>query len=226
MKAARADKHKLKTRLSKGEQRNSKRTAELAVVYDATSLPRTPSDVFARADDGKNAPALLAKAKWRTADVVPTRRRSSLPPSTRKSAGTPSSDVHGSHSSTVRRTRSTPIRPEARRSSAKVAVAVDFIHVLEHLWGAAWCFFDGGEPAAEAWVAEKGLALLSWNAGLAAGAIARKATALGFDGPRRKKADECVRYLEVQRIGSDAGDQRLRQSMSLAVSKKTTARAN
>ena len=76
---------------------------------------------------------------------------------------------------------------------------VDFIHDLEHLWGAAWCFFDGGEPVAEAWVAEKGLAVLSWNAGLAAGAIARKATALGFDGPRRKKADECVRYLKNER---------------------------
>ena len=30
---------------------------------------------------------------------------------------------------------------------------------------------------------------------------------------------------EAQRIGSDPGDQRLRQSMSLAVSRQTTARA-
>ena len=32
--------------------------------------------------------------------------------------------------------------------------------------------------------------------------------------------------LEAQRIGTHPGDQRLRQSMSLAVSKKVTARAN
>jgi len=32
--------------------------------------------------------------------------------------------------------------------------------------------------------------------------------------------------LEAQRIGTHPGDQRLRQSMSLAVSKKATARAN
>jgi len=38
-KAAHVDAHKLKSRISKGEQRNSKRMAELAVVYDATLVP-------------------------------------------------------------------------------------------------------------------------------------------------------------------------------------------
>ena len=74
MKAARQDKHKLKTRLSKGEQRNSKRMAELAVVYDATPVPRTASDVFARSDDAKKAPAPVATGKWLTASVVEAAR--------------------------------------------------------------------------------------------------------------------------------------------------------
>jgi len=65
--------------------------------------------------------------------------------------------------------------------------------------GAPWCFFDEGDPAAEAWVAEKGRAVSVGKAGLVADAIARKATALGLDGPRRKKADECTRYLKHKR---------------------------
>jgi hypothetical protein len=37
---------------------------------------------------------------------------------------------------------------------------------------------------------------------------------------------QLVVALEAQRIGADAGDQRLRQSISLAVRRQTTARAN
>lgn len=40
--------HKLKTRLSKGEKRDRKRMAELAVVYNAAPVARTPADILAR----------------------------------------------------------------------------------------------------------------------------------------------------------------------------------
>jgi len=41
--------------------------------------------------------------------------------------------------------------------------------------------------------------VLEGKAGLTAGAIARKATALGLNGSQRKKADECARYLKNKR---------------------------
>ncbi len=85
------------------------------------------------------------------------------------------------------------------RAGKNPAQMLQYVPVFEYLWGAAWCFFDEGDPAAEAWVAEKGFAVLSGKAGLVAGTIARKATALGLDQPRRKKADECVRYLKNKR---------------------------
>jgi hypothetical protein len=65
-----------------------------------------------------------------------------------------------------------------------------------YLWGAAWSFFDEGDPAAEEWVGDKGLAVLEGNAGIVAGAIRRKATMLALDSQRRKKADECAAYLK------------------------------
>ena len=88
------------------------------------------------------------------------------------------------------------IKSEANRRGVEIAIVVEFVHVVAYLWGAAWCFFDEGDPAAEAYVAEKGLAVLEGKAGLVAGAIRRKATALGLATQRRKKADECARYLK------------------------------
>jgi hypothetical protein len=195
MKAARAGRHKLTTRLSKGEQRNSKRMAELAVVYDATPVPRSADDVFARSDDAKKAPAPVAKAKWLTASVV-ARANEAFDEAERRDPKHQRSWVAlvdgAKHQIDV-------IRAEARRRGVEVAVVCDFIHVLEYLWGAAWCFFNEGDAAAERWVAEKGLAVLSGHAGLVAGAITRKATALRLDPSRRKKADDCARYLKNKR---------------------------
>ena len=192
MKAARQDKHKLKTRLSKGEQRNSKRMAELAVVYDATPVPRTASDVFARSDDAKKAPAPVATGKWLTASVVEAAR-----------------EVIAAAFDEAERRDPRHLRPRVALVDgakhqidvirAEVTIVCDFIHVLEYLWSAAWCFFDEGDPAAEAWVADKALAVLEGKAGLTAGAIDRKATALGLNGSQRKKADECARYLKNKR---------------------------
>jgi len=200
-KAARKDTHKLTTRLSKGEKRDRKRMAELAVVYDATPVPRAANDVLARADDKNKAPAPapVATGKWLTASVVDSAKEvisAAFDEAERRDPGHARPWVAlvdgAKHQIDV-------ICAEARRRGVEVTIVCDFIHVLEYLWGAAWCFFDEGDPAAEAWVAEKGLAVLEGKAGLVAGAIARKATALGLEGPRRKKADECARYLKNKR---------------------------
>jgi hypothetical protein len=33
--------------------------------------------------------------------------------------------------------------------SVHITITVDFVHVLQYLWTAAWCFFNEGDPAAE-----------------------------------------------------------------------------
>ena len=85
---------------------------------------------------------------------------------------------------------------EAKRRGVEIQVICDFVHVLEYLWGAARCFYEETDPAGEAFVAAKGLAVLEGKAGIVAGSIRRKATALGLDEQRRKKADECASYLQ------------------------------
>lgn len=88
------------------------------------------------------------------------------------------------------------IKAEARRRGIDITIVVDWIHVVEYIWAAARCFFPETDPAGEAFVAEKALAVLEGKAGIVAGAIGRKATMLGLDAKAREKADECARYLK------------------------------
>lgn len=50
---------------------------------------------------------------------------------------------------------------EAARRGAGVAIIIDFVHVLEKLWAAAWSLHPPAAPAAEDWVAGHALALLA-----------------------------------------------------------------
>lgn len=61
--------------------------------------------------------------------------------------------------------------------------------MLEYLWGAASCFHDEGDPAAERWVRQKALAALAGQAGIVAAAIRGKATRRHLDTLARAKAD-------------------------------------
>jgi len=56
------------------------------------------------------------------------------------------------------------IQAEAHARQVDVTVVVDFVHVLEYLWKAAWCFFDEGDPDAERWVRDLALAVLKGHA--------------------------------------------------------------
>jgi hypothetical protein len=58
------------------------------------------------------------------------------------------------------------LKKEAKTRGIKVTILIDLVHVLEYLWGAAWSFFDEGDPAAETWVHDKALAVLQGKAGM------------------------------------------------------------
>ena len=73
---------------------------------------------------------------------------------------------------------------EAGRRGVTVTIVIDFIHVLEYCWKAAWSFFDKkGEPAAEEWVADQARKILHGKARQVAAGIRRRATAYGYSGP-------------------------------------------
>jgi len=188
---------KLPTRLSRGEKRNRKRMAEVGAVYDATPAPRSPSDILPATDDERRraAPGPLAKAKWLTVSVVDdaasvvgqifdeAQRRD--PDHARTWVALVDGNNHQ-----LRR-----IVAEAKARGVNVRVVIDFIHVLEYLWAAAWCFYEEGDPAAEGWVRKHASAVLAGRATKVAGSIRRAATKAGLDPLKRPSAERCAAYL-------------------------------
>ncbi|MCA1700301.1 MAG: ISKra4 family transposase [Actinobacteria bacterium] len=198
-KAAASATHKLKTRLSKGEKRDRKRIAELAVVYDAAPVVRTPADIMCRGEGGPKPPAPEANAKWLTASVVANVRQVIADAFVEADRRDPQHLRRWVVLVDGAKAQIDAMKAEAKARRVDISIIVDFVHVLEYLWGAAWCFYSEGDPAAEAFVADKALAVLEGKAGIVAGAIGRKATALKLDPSARKKADDCARYLKNKR---------------------------
>jgi hypothetical protein len=201
-KKAESSAHKIKGRLSKGEKNNRTRMAELVVVYDSHPVPRHPEDVFScepepGADERQGAPS--AKNKWLSASVVEdassvlerafdeAERRD--PDHERTWVGLVDGNNHQIRT----------IKAEAKSRNIDITVVVDVVHVLQYLWGSVWCFFDEGDPAAETWVIDKARAVLDGDSSIVAASIRRKATYLGLDTTKRKKADEAANYLLAKR---------------------------
>ena len=209
-KAAAAAEGKLATRLSPGEKHGRKRMAELACVYDAVPVPRTPEDIIsttaqqrrkkkaqAAKPEGKGKPREpQANGKWLTASVtsdIPAVIAVAFGEAERRDPGRRRKWavlVDGNNAQIE------AVTAEAARRGVTVTIIIDFIHVLEYLWQAAWSFFDKGEPASEEWVAGQARKILHGKARQVAAGIRRRATACGYSAQERAGADECARYLE------------------------------
>jgi len=209
-KAAASAEGRLATRLSPGEKNGRKRMAELACVYDAVPVPRTPEDIIstpaqkrrkkkaqARKAKGKGKPREpQARGKWLTASVtddIPAVIAAAFGEAERRDPAhrrTWVVLVDGNN------TQIEAVTAEAARCGITVTIIIDFIHVLEYLWKAAWSFSGKGEPAAEEWVAAQARKILHGKARQVAAGIRRRATTYGYSPAERAGAGECARYLE------------------------------
>ena len=196
-KAAGQASRKLASRLSKGEKRCRKRIAEVGAVHDATPVIRTVADILPATDAERAAAADGPKTtgKWLTASVLDDAASvvaAVFDEAQRRDPGhtrTWIALVDGNNHQIDR------ITAEAGRRQIRVHTLVDFIHVMEYLWGAAWSFHDEGNPAAEAWVHAKARDVLAGNARTVAATIRRTASRRGLAATTRKGADEAARYL-------------------------------
>ncbi len=198
-KAARR-KNKLQTRLSSGEKRNRKRMAEVATVYGLEARPRTPDDILPPPNEGPE------EVRERAARPRPVRKR------VWASVTRPMSEVVEqcfeealSRDPHLERTwvyladgnkdQLRLARDLAAHYGVELTIVVDFIHVLEYLWKATWCFHDQGDPAAEQWVRQRASKVLHGRASDVAAGIRRSATLRGLDKAKRKAVDKCATYL-------------------------------
>jgi hypothetical protein len=191
---------KLTTRLSPGEKHGRKRMAEIVAVYDLDPAPRTPEDIIPRSrrsqrDTPARRPGPVVTGKWLAANVtddIPTVIAAMFDQAERRDPAherTWVALVDGN------RQQIDTIRDQATARGVTVTIVIDFVHVLEKLWKAAWTLFYPGDPDAEAWVADRARTVLTGRAVDAAATIRHQADEAGFRGRERTGADEAAAYL-------------------------------
>jgi hypothetical protein len=147
-------------------EKGHKRMAQTGCVFDVAPVPRTPEQVLAsrgaRAPGSKDAPRALRR--WYTAGIAADRAETIRAVFDEAERRDPRHErtwvalVDGdSHQIEM-------IRAQAAARGTGLVIVIDFIHVLEYLWKAAWCFHPPRDPAIEAWVTAQGLGILHGRA--------------------------------------------------------------
>ena len=153
-------------RAGTGEKKGCKRMAETGCVFDAVppEQPRTPEQVM-RPGPGTARNAPRAENRWYACDITAGRdvtigkifaeagRRD--PDHLRTWIALADGDIH----------QLGLIQAAAAARGITLTILIDFIHVLEYLWKAAWCFHAPRDPAMEDWVTAQGLDILHGRAG-------------------------------------------------------------
>jgi hypothetical protein len=193
-KAARRARHKLKTRLSRGEKRNRKRMATVATVYTLAPQVRTPEAIMGREDEPcAERPRAQNKRVWASLERDPHEVTEEVfqealrrDPEQRRVWAM----LVDGHKEQLKH-----IRACMQRHLVGVILILDFVHVLEYLWKAAYCFHAPGTEQAESWVGERALQILRGNSSHVAAGMRRSATLRKLLPKQRQAVDECARYL-------------------------------
>lgn len=192
-KAAEKNKGHKKTRLSPGEKRQRKRMATVASVYSTPRYIRQPTDIIGEKRDPPKRPIIANKRVWASVrhdakTVISSafqeaERRD--PKHTRNWVVLIDGEPH----------QLEYIKAAAVKAKVSVTAVLDFIHVLEYVWKAAYCFFSSGSDEAEKWVMEKALRVLQGKSSDVAAGIRRSATLQELSDKERENVDKCADYL-------------------------------
>jgi hypothetical protein len=145
-------------RLGTGEKAGHKRIAETGAVFDVVppEEPRTPEQILGRAPGRGRLPGPQAVNRWYTVEIAASRAETIaalFDQAERRDPGharTWIALVDGD------RHQIEVMGAQAAKRGITITILVDFIHVLEYLWKAAWCFHPPQDPAAEDWVTAQG----------------------------------------------------------------------
>jgi len=195
-KAAKARKHKMGARLSKGEKKNAKRMATVAAVYTMAPFVRKPEDLVpennsARAEPSRPRPekkrvwASLKKTPEEVIEKVFEEAAHRDPEHQKKWVAL----VDGN------KAQIRILRRMAKEKGIDLAVVVDLIHVMEYLWKAGRAFHPEAGEELETWVRIRLLETLRGKAGYVAGGMRRSATLRDLASGDRKPVDLCADYL-------------------------------
>jgi hypothetical protein len=180
-------------RLSRGEVRTRKRMAEVGAVFDLTPVPRTAQAILA---PGPRPPGPQAAGKWLTASVAADAADVVASVFAEADRRDPDRQRTWIALADGNKDQIAWIRAQAAARNIAITILCDFIHVLEYLWDAAWCFFPEASPEAGPWVRDRAAAILDGRAPGVAAAL--RDAAAGLTAARRKTAEKTARYLDAK----------------------------
>jgi hypothetical protein len=163
-------------RAGTGEKKGCKRMAETGAVFDVVPEPRTPEQVMRPdPDPGPGPKKPRAQDRWYTCDITAGRDVTVgkvFAEADRRDPGharTWIALVDGDNYQLGL------FQAAAAARGITLFILIDFIHVLEYLWKAAWCFHPPRDPAMEDWVIAQGLDILHGRTAEVIARIARLA---------------------------------------------------
>jgi hypothetical protein len=194
-KAAEKAQPKKQTRVSRGEKRNRKRMAQVASVYHIKAQPRTAAEVMKKSEMPPAAPRPKPchKRVWasieKDADCVIKQMFSEAwrrdPDQEKTWVGL----IDGSESQRQQ------MESIAVMKGLALVIVMDFIHVLEYVWKAAYALWgENGDPVEE-WVQTCAMRLLQSETSNVAAVMRRQATLQGLTQAQREPVDKCADYL-------------------------------
>jgi hypothetical protein len=184
-------------RLSRGEVRTRKRMAEVGAVFGVTPVPRTADAIL---DPGPRPPGPKTRGKWVTASVAAGTSAVVAAVFAEASRRDPGRQRTWIALADGNKDQIRWIQAQAAAHGITVTIICDFIHVLEYLWTAAWCFFPEASPGAGPWVRRHAAAVLD---GRAAGVAAALRDAITTAAPKltaakRNTATKTANYLDAK----------------------------
>jgi hypothetical protein len=151
-------------RTGTGEKKGHKRMAQAGCVFDVIPGPRAPEQIMRR-DPGTASTTPRAVNRWYACDITAGREAAIGKVFDQASRRDP-----GRHRTWIvladgDNHQLQAIGAAAAARGVSVTIVIDFIHVLEYLWKAAWCFHASRDPAMEDWVIAQGLDILHGRTG-------------------------------------------------------------
>jgi hypothetical protein len=182
-----------KTRLSPGEKKQRKRMATVAAVYSTPRFERRPEQIIGLNLEPLQRPEIQNKRVWASVEQdAKTVVQSAFDEAARRD---PEHQRRWVVLVDGEEQQLDYAKTSARKAGVTVTIILDFIHVLEYLWKAAYCFESPGTVEAETWVMERGLRILQGKASEVAAGIRRSATLQKLSDKGRENVDKCANYL-------------------------------
>lgn len=187
------------SRLSPGEKKDRKRMATVAAVYGTEARERSPEQIMGLCpkEDKSARPKCRNKRVWASVEQEPEEViRAMLDEALRR-------DPEKKRIWTVlldgAEKQLDIVLDLIFRIRRDVILVLDFIHVLEYVWRAAYSFHAVGSKEAEQWVAERALKILQGDAAGVAAGLRRSACGGRLEPGKRDAVEKCADYLEKLR---------------------------